>query len=176
MSPQGRGGSNPKGEPWSPVQGRARKGPSLGRCRKCGWQGKAPWRQPRVSPAPGAVSVPSWERAPRQPSPTPGQPTQRGDGTRVTCCTRGPSAGRRGTGHTQAHFHRRSEAHLRPIAGNRALEVLITIQAARQSGAWTRRPRTPHASGGPSRGNDSRLALAVRIAGSPACHRLHYER
>lgn len=74
--------------------------------------------------------MPSWEQAPQQPSPTPGQPAQRGDGTRVTCCTRGPSAGRRGTGHTQLHFHRRLEAHLRPIARNPALEVLITIQAA----------------------------------------------
>lgn len=75
------------------------------------------WRQPPVSPAPGAVSGPAGSGHHGSQAP-PLQPTQRGDGTRAsTCCTRGPLQGGKGTGHTQAHFHRRSEAHLRPIAG-----------------------------------------------------------
>lgn len=119
---QGRGGSNCKGEPSSPVEDRASKGPSLGRCRKCGWQGPAPWQQPQDSPAPEAVSVPGWEQTPRQPSPTPGQPVPRGDGTRVTCCPL-----RRGWGTGHISYISAGQKHVSaPIVRKPALEVLIT--------------------------------------------------
>lgn len=74
-----------------------------------------------------------------------------------------PSGGGRGTGHI-SYISAGGQKHVSaPIVGKPALEVLITIQAARWSGAWTRHPRTSDDSGGPSRGKDGPLALRAII-------------
>ena len=74
-----------------------------------------------------------------------------------------PSGGGRGTGHI-SYISAGGQKHVSaPIVRKPALEVLITTQAVRWSGAWTRRPRTSDDSGGPSQGKDGPLALRAII-------------
>lgn len=123
----------------------------------------SPRRQPRGSPAPEGVSAPGWEQTPRQPSPAHGQPSPRGDGTQVTCCTRGPPQEGDGAQATSVTFLQEVRSAFGPHCRKTGLEVLITIQAARWSEAWTHRPRTPDDSSGPARGKDGPLAQRAII-------------
>lgn len=112
--PRGRGGSDRKGEPSSPIQDRASKGPSLGRCRSVGGKDLPPGgNHGTVQLQKPSLRLAGSRRHGSQAQPL-ANPPREGTGLGSPAAPMAPL--RRGMGHRphQLHFCRRSEARFGP--------------------------------------------------------------